>query len=168
MFKVVGWSYQCCREIHLSLPTTESAMAFISDLVIAGSKEAEAISLSSRPANSWPTLEGKGVDPIKLATLYCAATNTAYSSSVVGEFPLVGENKNEGRWVLEFSSKVLSAIASIQDRDVASIASVWASTEELEMDRWSVEFSAQFIMDLTAHAKRAQSEGSSLFLRISA
>jgi hypothetical protein len=51
--------------------------------------------------------------------------------------------------------------------DVASIASIWASTEELEMDRWSVEFSAQFIMDLTAHAKRARSEGSSLFLRMS-
>lgn len=142
-------------------------MGILTDFVIAKDEDAVAISEATRAADHWPTLESKGVDTIKLSTLYCAATNTEYENAIQASFTMMAGDEEEGPWVFKFPSEILSAIAHIESDSVSSIAKIWAATEELQMDGWSEDDAARFITELVAHAKTTRATGASMFLWMS-
>lgn len=142
-------------------------MGILTDFVIAKKTDAEAIGRSSRPSNDWPTLEAKSVDLVKLSMLYCAVVNSCYSSAVASSFQFVGGNQDEGPWVFQFPTHVLTAIASIPEKDLALVAFKWAHTEQMQADGWCTADAAEFIGCLRRQARQAMSADSLLFLWLS-
>ncbi|HXS72651.1 MAG TPA: hypothetical protein VN725_01300 [Rhodanobacteraceae bacterium] len=142
-------------------------MGIITDFVIALDSDAEAIGQSASPADQWPTVQAKGVETVKLASLYCVAIGTPYGKQIQRSFSLVGGDKDEGPWVFQFPSEVLHAIASIDDARLPSVAKEWAATEELRRDGWAEGNATSFIVQLRAHAQQAIAGGLSMFLRLS-
>ena len=143
-------------------------MGILSDFVIANSNEAKDIGVSLRPADSWQTLEGwKGIETIKLSTLFCSITGEQYTNDLQKSFPLVGGNRDEGPWVFEFPEKILSCFSEISNSDIPSIAKKWVTTEELEMDGWSCSDAEMFIGQISEYAKIAETESKQLFLWLS-
>jgi hypothetical protein len=140
-------------------------MSTLSDFVIADREEGNVIGESFQPEEKWPTLSGwKGIEPIKLSTLYCCITGENYTNDLQASFSLVGGNQEEGPWVFLFPNKVQSALANINTDNINIIAEKWSKTEELEMDRWSQQEAAEFIQQLNKYANKANEENKSLFL----
>lgn len=104
-------------------------MGILTNFVIAKDEDAVAISEAIRAVGNWPTLESKGVDSIKISTLYCAATNTEYENAIQASFLMIAGNDEDGPWVLKFPNEILSAIAHIESEAIASTAKLWAATE---------------------------------------
>ncbi len=140
-------------------------MGTISDFVIAEPSEAKAIGESFQPSEKWPTLTGwKGVESIKLSTLYCSMSCEEYSNDLQKTFELVGGDKYEGPWVFQFPKHIQEFFARFDILKTAEVAAKWAATEELEMDRWSTDDAEQFIKQVCEHAKKADNTNKSLFL----
>jgi len=142
-------------------------MGILTDFVIADAGSGNDLGESFNPSEQWPTLQAKGIETIKLATLYCAITGNCYHNDIQESFEFVGGDKEEGPWVFEFPSEILHAIACVSEPQVQGIAHQWASTDEMKMDRWSPEEAATFISELSAHASRATDAGKSLYLWLS-
>ena len=142
-------------------------MGILTDFVIANDDEGDAIGKALRPADRWPTLEAKGVDPINLSTLYCAITGTNYSNSIQKSFQLAGGNQDEGPWIFKFPNNILESFASIQPANIQAVAEKWAATEELKMGRWSSTDAAEFIRLLHEHSQNALTKKACMFLWLS-
>lgn len=142
-------------------------MGMLSDFVIAGQDDGPAIGASDRPADTWATLEAKGVDMIKLSTLYCAATGAIYSNELQESFEFVGGDEEEGPWVVKFPAQILSGVASISADQIDGVAAIWAQSEELRMGHWTTAEASQFIALLNVHAQKAIASGSALYLWMS-
>lgn len=139
-------------------------MGMFTDFVIAADSEAAAIGESVRPADHWPTLESKGVETIKLATLHGLVTNTPYSNDIQAAFAFVAGNEEDGPWVFKFPKDVQDALADIDEADIPALAARWAVTDEMHTDGWTEEEAARFIVELRAHARAAMRAGHSIFL----
>lgn len=139
-------------------------MGLLSDFVIADAGSGPAIGESHHPADTWPTFKAKGMDMIKLASLYCAITGETYHNDIQASFQLVGGNKEEGPWVFEFPSEILQAIAGIGASEIRRVAENWSETEGLRMDRWTAESACSFIEAISAHAKGAVASSRSMYL----
>jgi hypothetical protein len=139
-------------------------MSLLTDFVIAPPGSGEEVGQSVNPADRWPTLQAKGVETIKLATLLCLVTNQAYSNDVQKSFRLVGGDKEEGPWVFEFPSEALQGFASIATSQLSSLASAWAGTDELRADGWSSADAEDCIAAISQQAKAALASSNSLYL----
>ena len=142
-------------------------MGVLSDFVIAGPDDGTAIGASFKPATTWSTLEAKGVDTIKLSTLYCSATGTGYFDGLEASFEFVGGDKEEGPWVFKFPAEVLSVIAGISGEQTDIVAATWVQSEELQLDQWLLAEASEFIESLSAHARQAVASNSALYLWLS-
>ena len=142
-------------------------MGVLSDFVIADTGQGPEIGNSEFPPHTWPTLEAKGMDPIKLATLYCSIVGKAYHNDIQASFELVGGKKNEGPWVFEFPREILHAIAGVSEVHVQDIAAKWVDTGDLQMDGWAIEDAVNCIRVLSAHANKAVQSAKSMYLWIS-
>ncbi len=142
-------------------------MGILTDFVIADVGYGNVVGESVNPSEHWPTLQSKGVETIKLATLFCAITGREYHNDIQASLELVGGDKDEGPWVFEVPAEMLEAIARVDPLQIQRVASEWASTEELKMDRWSVDDAAEFIQELSAHARKAGDSAKSLYLWLS-
>lgn len=141
-------------------------MGLITDFVIAEVGIGGELGAADNPSDHWPTLQAKGVETIKLATLFCAITGVTYHNNIQKSFPLVGGNEEEGPWVFLFPPEILAAIAGVETSQVAAIAQKWAATEDLSMDGWSVPDASIFIRELAEHASKAAQAGKHLYLRL--
>lgn len=109
----------------------------LTDFVIAREDEAESLGEAEDPADTWPTLEAKGVETVKLATLCALAANDSDDADAfAGAFDLVAGDPEEGPWILAVPAEIVAVLAGIPDARLASIASRWAETDELQMDGW--------------------------------
>ena len=65
-------------------------MGILTDFVIADAGLGSEVGESIDPSEQWPTLQAKGVETIKLTTLYCAITGKTYHDDIQASFKLVG------------------------------------------------------------------------------
>jgi hypothetical protein len=139
-------------------------MSLISDFIMAPPGSGEEVGRSDRPSDHWTAFEAKGVETVKLATLFCLVSGRPYSNEVQRSFKLVGGNQDEGPWVFEFPQNVVGSLAAIDQAQLPALASAWASTEELRMDRWTAKDAEEFIASLSLHARAAVSSSMSVYL----
>jgi hypothetical protein len=140
-------------------------MGVLSDFVIAPPEAAPQIGESIRTSEEWKTLEGwKGIETIKLSTLYCSITGENYSNKLMQSFKLLGGNKEDGPWVFIFPNKVTDAIASLSKERYKEVAKLWVQTDELKMDGWKLQDAELFISQIVEYAKISKLSNKSLFL----
>ena len=142
-------------------------MGVLTDFVVAPAGSGAAIGQALHPADQWPTLEAKGVDTIKFATLYCSVSGFSYNNAVHNQLELCGGNKDQGPWVFSIPPDFLQAIAGIPDSEILPVAKRWMQTDELAADGWKQEDAAEFISLLRNHATQALAKDQSMFLWLS-
>jgi hypothetical protein len=139
-------------------------MGNLTDFVIANDNEGSAIGESDHPAAQWPTLETKGVDTIKLATLVSAITGQGDVAAITRSFTFAGGDEEIGPWVFKLPPEVVDVIAKLPAGNVQDVAAKWAATEEMQSDRWSAIDVADLVAQLQQHANKARTAGATLFL----
>ena len=140
-------------------------MGMLSDFVVADKSDSNEIGESIRPAEKWLTLEGwKGIDAIRLATLYCAIKQAEFTNEVYKLFTLVGGNKEDGPWVFNIPENIIESLSILNGDQIEEVARRWVQTEELTMDDWSIREAMDFIGEISTYAKKAKESNKCLFL----
>lgn len=133
----------------------------LADAVIAKREEAARIGQSQNPSQEFGGTDVKGLDPIKLSTLEEALTGR----KVEPQFTILHQESDEGPWVFEVSSELTAGLqAGLSPSKISEVAAAWMTSEELQLDRWSIDDAKYVIESLAALAARAKSEGKLLML----
>ena len=80
-------------------------MGILSYLVVADGLSGAKLAESLNPAERWPAFVSKGIDTVKLATLYCAISGKTYHNDIQRSFKFVGGNQARSG-SLEASSRI--------------------------------------------------------------
>jgi hypothetical protein len=147
------------------------AMGVLSDIIIADPSEASAINgAGGSHLRIWPCLDSKGIDTIKLGTLWQIVNKKSPDDMAVATFmndSILDEKSNQGPWVYLVPESLQTAIAALDEEAQESIAVKWAATEEFTSDRWEPDDVEEYLQDLVAHARKSREAGKSLLLWMS-
>ena|ERR1043166_2025111 len=144
-------------------------MGVLSDLVVASVVEARSVVDSTAPSQKWPGCDCKGLDTIKLASLWLLLEGESLGVENVVDrserISLAAEKSPEGPWVFVLPDELrdeLSALSDFGDEKVSNVTAGWAATEEL--DGWEFSDVSELLEDLMYYADTAKSAGKQLLL----
>lgn len=140
-------------------------MGVLSDIVVAGHSDADAILAMDVPSEQLPGADVKGIDTIKLATLESILTGQPYEA--VETHDPVASASDDGPWVFALRPTLVAALADASDPVLATTATAWAETEEFQLDGWPLEVVSSVLEDLRRLAKLATADDKQLFLWMS-
>ena len=119
------------------------------------------------PSARFPTVEGKSIDPLKLATLEAILRGQetyTYVASIQEPLQDWGE-----QFVCRFPDTLVAALAQLQPSNMLQVAAAWAATEEWQLDNPTSEAIsglADLIASYSDLAQRAQRESKSMYMWI--
>ena len=116
---------------------------------------------TNETAPSEPSVEVKRFDPVKLSSL---AKLLGVKGKASGE-PL--DVTAEEHWVLPISTKLVAALAKLDDKKRPAIAKEWAATEEWKLDKGTVAGLSTLLADLKQLAARSVADDKPMFLWMS-
>lgn len=131
-------------------------MGVLTDFVVANRRDARRVCNAACPSKEFSGLDAKGIDPVKLATLYAVLTGTEFNPSLIGGDPLATGGDN-GPWVMEVPPDLVQRLAKLDADGVAAAAAKWARTEEFspEYDNWPAEAVHEVLADLAKLCAKA-------------
>ncbi len=140
----------------------------LTDLIIATPEEAPAILNVPGHASIWPTLEAKGLDPVKLATLRFILkgekADAARVADYVKTFEALADEGEAGPWLRAVPEDLVPLLAQLPASDMPATAAAWARTEELKLDGWKAADAEPFLSELCVFAAGAAAQGKRLLL----
>jgi hypothetical protein len=139
-------------------------MGILTDVVIARPDDAEAISLSDNPGDSWATLEMQGILYADFDALHCAITGTPCNGDLEHILPFVAGDKECGPWVFRFHDDVLNALAAMPAGVTDMVGQAWAASEGLQTGGWSGEEATALVVGLGDLARQAKEHGLAMFV----
>lgn len=112
-------------------------MGILSQLLVAHASEAAEAAATDEPSEKWDGFTCRGLDRIKLATLWALVESGSVQHHLDERLEKVTtiDASQHGPWVDIIPTKMLSAPASIavmDDDEQASIAEQWSRTDEFE------------------------------------
>ncbi len=112
-------------------------MGVIAQLVVADPSEAATVLSSGDPTNAWDGFGFKGLDNVRLITLWSLIESTSPDDRFEDRLETVRviQDEGHGRWVHVIPEKMLAALASVatlDDDDFDRLAEAWGQTEEFE------------------------------------
>lgn len=121
----------------------------LTDFVIADREDARRVCDSACPSEEFNGLDAKGIDPVKLGTLYAVLTNTEYDPSFTPGTPLC-DGGEEGPWVIEVPNDLVERLGKLDAKQIGAVAAKWAKTEEFSprYDNWPPEAVHEVLSDL--------------------
>lgn len=147
-------------------------MGFFSDVFIASDTELATLRLGAGgPEGRFPTVPGKGIDPVKLARL--EAILTQYQGDILA---LVNEAWDDEHLVYagdeesvhRFPETLSAALAQLLSEAIGPYVEVWAATEEFRRDGADTpkgrESLRQWLGAVRELAQRGLREGRSLYI----
>lgn len=151
-------------------------MGLLTDAFIATEAELPALRPGvGGPSGMFPTVEGKRIDPLKLATLEAIITTPASDRSDMSAVAMTSSEdviqEWDDEWVCRLPDSLVAALAGLQPDDLERCAAAWAETEEWRLDgattRAAVESLTGVIGKLRQLAQQAQREGKLMYLWMS-
>ena len=146
-------------------------MGLLSDVFVATDAELAILRPGSGgPEGKFPTWRGKGIEPLKLATLEAIITQREADS---GQPTIDGELVYDWgeQWIYRFPDLLTVALAQLEPDALDQVAEEWAATEEWHLsgvDRITGRDSLRLWIDAVCKlAHLAQHENRSLYLWIS-
>eukprot|EP01036_Dinobryon_divergens_P057521 gene57521-76794_t len=140
----------------------------LTDFIVATRDDIPAILNSSAHSSIWPTLEAKGVDRIKLASLRFILKGEPPDDGPVIEylklFDLYSAKEHDGPWIEAIPSDLVFLLTQISPSGISSAAIAWANTEEARLDRWQASDVASLLRELSALAASALVQNKALLL----
>jgi hypothetical protein len=135
-------------------------MGVLTDFVVADLTGAQRVCDSVCPSRDFAGLDAKGIDTVKLGTLYAVLTGGEFDPSFMGEDSLRAGGE-EGPWVYEVPAALVQGLAKLNAKQRRSVAAKWAATEEFSpaYDNWPARAVRQMLEDLADLCRRAVAEG---------
>ena len=111
----------------------------LTDCVIVDRKDARQVCDAACPSEDFNGMDAKGIDPVKLGTLYAVLTGSEYDPDFTGK-PLC-DGGDEGPWVIEVPNDLVQRLAKLDAKQIGVAAAEWAKTEEFspQYDNWPAE-----------------------------
>jgi hypothetical protein len=129
---------------------------------------------SGGPIAFFPTLQGKGIDPIMLAMLEAIVMERVFPSpdtlaEVIDQRIIRGKDESSEEWIYQFPDKMVTRLAELTAAEGSRYGTVWASTEEMCGPKGVPQTTGvtQYLRELCQLAIRAQDEGKHLYMWIS-
>jgi hypothetical protein len=140
----------------------------LTDFVVADRADAQRVCDSDCPSEEFSGLEAKGIDPVKLGTLYAVLTETEYDPSFVGGDPIC-DGGEEGPWVIEVPNDLVQRLAKLDAKQIGAVAAKWTKTEEFspKYDNWPPELVHEVLSDLAKLCAQAAAVKKSVLLWMS-
>jgi hypothetical protein len=143
-------------------------MGVLTDIVIANESEAKAIATSSVPSREWPGIDAKGIDQVKLGTLWALLTGQDFKvESVVNEFVTLHEVSEDGPWVFRVPPQIVKLLADLDDERANTTALAWAATDEFVLAQWEGGAVRSILDELRSLARSANATSKSLLMWMS-
>ncbi len=144
-------------------------MGIIAELVVADPSEANAVLGSDEPLGSWDGFAYKGLDRVRLITLWALVESGSPDNRFDERLDavVVIRDPDEERWVEVIPLEMLTTLASVaalDDDDFNRLAQSWGQTDEFE--GWENAEALDLLCQVSDLAERAQSVGKTLLLRV--
>lgn len=115
-------------------------MAILTDFFAATRAEVDTFDFSEMPQEYFPTLQLKGLDPVKMATLHTLLIGADIHDveSVVARIPEPIHEEDAGDLVVfALPDAIVRGLADLDDNGTARLAERWVATEEFKMEGWT-------------------------------
>jgi hypothetical protein len=134
-------------------------MGVLNHLLIANPSEAGAVAASDEPSQTWDGFFCRGLDRIKLATLWALVETGSPHHQLEQRLDQIRTipHGNRGPWVDVVPMKMLMSLASIaamEDDGQESLALLWGQTDEME--RWEAAEILDVLRSIGDTAETAQ------------
>jgi hypothetical protein len=139
-------------------------MGVLTDFVVADASEAKRL---GDHRESFDGLDAKGIDQVRMGTLYALLTKTAYDPSfLVTDESFAYTASDDGPWVQIVPDDMVQLLLKMSPSDIKQVGDAWFQTEEFDsqFSRWSREDVAEFLTEIQRLASRAGNEGKKLFM----
>ena len=139
----------------------------LTDFVIADVEDARIVCDSVCPSREFNGMDAKGIDTVKLGTLYALLTNTQFDPSTIGN-PLC-DGGDEGPWVIEVRNDLVHRLTNLDASGIEAAATEWAKTEEFspQYDNWPAEDVLEVLSDLAKLCHQAVAAKKSVLMWMS-
>jgi hypothetical protein len=142
-------------------------MGILNHLLVAHASEADAVAVSDEPSQTWDGFFCRGLDRIKLATLWALVESGSPDDRLEERLDQVRTipEGDQGPWVDIVPTKMLSALASIaamEEDEQASIAKDWGRSDELE--GWDASEVLDLVRRIGDTAETAELEDKTLLI----
>jgi hypothetical protein len=108
-------------------------MSILSDAFLATDAELAATQFegSGGPIAFFPTLQGKGIDPLKLLLLEAIVMDQAIPNPDILDQRIVrGKDESSEQWIYQFPDTMVARLAELTAAEISRYGTMWASTEE--------------------------------------
>lgn len=115
-------------------------VAILTDFFAARRDEVETYDFTEMPRERFPTLQTKGLDPVKMATLHTLLIGEDIHDveSVVARIPEPIHEDDDGDLVVfALPDAIVRGLADLDDNGAARLAERWVATEEFKMEGWT-------------------------------
>ncbi len=119
---------------------TGVSLAILTDFFAATRAEVEAFDFAEMPQEHFPTVQFKGLDPVKMATLHTLLIGADIHDveAVVARMPEPLHEEDGGELVVfALPDAVVRGLADLDDNGAARLAERWIATEEFKMEGWT-------------------------------
>jgi hypothetical protein len=157
-------------------------MAVLTDVFIASEVELAATNLlPAGPVKRFPTVQARGIDSVKLATLAALLADHdqaeegpdvhAFVAGLRSDFPLVrdlgaeaaGEH-SRGPWIFRLPDAMAARLAQLSRAEIARYGRTWAATEEWQHEKAVTPSVVTYLRKLCALARRARGVDTHMYL----
>lgn len=136
-------------------------MGVLSDLVMAGARDAGKVLAAENPAKTFAGIDVKGIDTVKLDALRALLGEKAGDEDL-GE-PAAIADAGE-RLVFRIPPAFVAGLAALSAAERAKTAKAWAKAEEFALDRWKPADVARALDAICALAAKAVEAKKAVFL----
>lgn len=139
-------------------------MGVLTDFVVVKRDDAQRVCQSLNPSKEFAGIDAKGIDTVRLGTLYSILTGTTFNPVFMAD-PIC-QGSDDGPWVLEVPNELMRMLAGLGANDLQSVGSRWAATEEfaLKYGGWPPEAVHRFLQELAAMCSQALSEDKAVLM----
>ncbi len=142
-------------------------MGVLTDFVVAHISDVQKVGESDNPSNEFSGIDAKGMDQVRMGTLYAILTRTDYDPKfMITDESFLYTESDDGPWVQLVPEKMVARLASITESQIPAIADEWGNTEEFrsEYSSWAREDIVTFLRQITELSRTALIEKKSVLM----
>jgi hypothetical protein len=142
-------------------------MGVLTDFVVASVSDAQRVGESSScPSRDFDGLDAKGIDTVKLGSLYSVLTGEPTDPGLSGRCTLLFMASDEGPWVMQVPEDLVKLLAELAPKELGSVAAAWAQTEEFSpaYENWPVTLVQEVLEGIAELCRQAVAEGKAVLM----
>jgi|GEM_PF-1310712 len=142
-------------------------MGVLTDIVLAGTNEAKKVEASDGPSREFAGIDAKGIDQVRMGTLYAILTSSEYDPGfMLDEESVIEPDDEDGPWVHIVPQKMVLLLSKLTDAGIPAVADEWGKTEEFqpEYSSWSQEDILKFLEQIRSLSKKALTDNKTMYM----